>query len=124
MKAKNGTPIMLDLSWTNFMGNFIQVHFEKAIVVMAFNNPNQLEIIEVNFQSQNINLTKDIQRRTMETTNYMFNDLPAVSQWKEFLNSLDGKNPFISNVKQAIAVSKMINACYKSRKPLSLAWGN
>jgi predicted dehydrogenase len=124
MKAKNGTPITLDLSWTNFMGNFIQVHFEKAIVLMAFNNPHQLEIIEVNFQSQNINLTKDIQRRTVETTKYMYNDLPAVSQWKEFLNNLDGKNPFISNIHQAIEVSKMINACYKIRKPLSLAWGN
>jgi predicted dehydrogenase len=123
LKAKNGTPIQIDLSWTNFMGNFIQVHFEKAIVLMAFNNPNQLEIIELNFQTQNMNLTKDIHRRTVETTTYMFKELPAVSQWIEFLNRLDGKNPLISNAHQAIEVSNIINACYKNRKPLSLAWG-
>ena len=124
LKAKNGTPIQIDLSWTNFMGNFIQVHFEKAIVVMAFNNPHQLEIIELNFQTQNINLTKDIHRRTIETTSYMFDELPAVSQWNEFLNRVDGQRLMISNVQQAIEVSNIINACYKNRKPLSLTWGN
>jgi len=124
LKEKNGTPIQIDLSWTNFMGNFIQVHFEKAIVVMAFNNPNQLEIIELNFQSQNINLTKDIQRKTVETTSYKFRELPAISQWKEFLDRLNGQSPLISNVHQAIQVSQVINDCYKNRKPLSLAWGH
>lgn len=124
LKEKNGTPIQIDLSWTNFMGNFIQVHFEKAIVIMAFNNPNQLEIIELNFQSQNINLAKDIQRKTVETASYKFRELPAVSQWKEFLDRLNGQSPLISNVDQAIQVSHVINECYKNRKPLSLAWGN
>lgn len=124
MKSKSGAPINLDLSWTNFMGNFIQVHFEKAIVVMAFNNPNQLEIIELNFQSQNINLNRDIHRRTVETSSYIFKEIPAVSQWQEFLNSLDNKKPLISNVEQAIQVSNLINACYKNRKKLNLSWGN
>jgi predicted dehydrogenase len=123
LKSHSGIPIKIDLSWTNFMGNFIQVQFEKAIVFLGFNNPNSIEILDINFQSQNINLSKDIKRKTIETTTSPFLESPAKSEWIEFRKQMEGEKENISNLNQALKVSAIINGCYKTRKKLTLNWG-
>jgi len=124
LKHSSGFPIQIDLSWTNFMGNFIQINFEKAIVFLGFNNPNNIEIIEINYQSQNIILSKDISKKHFETTNFKFLNSAAESQWEEFYSRMDGQNELISNLNDAFEVSRIISECYENRKKLILSWGN
>jgi predicted dehydrogenase len=124
LKHISGFPIQIDLSWTNFMGNFIQLNFEKAIVFLGFNNPNDIEIIEINFQSQNILLAKDISKKHYETTNFKFMNSPAESQWEEFYSRMNGGKELVTNLNHAFEVSRIISECYEKREKLVLSWGN
>ena len=122
-KHQDNFSIQIDLSWTNFMGNFIQLNFEKAIIFIAFNNPNAVEIVELNYQTQNMLVDRNISKKTTDTKKMFVQKTSAESQWIEFFDRMNGGYENYSSLKDAFEVSNLISKCYENRTELSLDWG-
>ncbi|MBU2018623.1 MAG: Gfo/Idh/MocA family oxidoreductase [Bacteroidetes bacterium] len=112
--------IKIDLSWTSFMGNYVQVFFDRATVTLGFNNPNSIHILKLNGQVQNIDFKKNINSRI---ENFETTSSPCSSQWQEFFNQVNGKDEKISSRQNAIKVSEIINDCYGIRTQLNNNFG-
>lgn len=108
-------------SWTNTIGNTMQLYFDDALVIAGINVPSSLELFNINNQVTDIRkvVTKEVINLEAEASRN-----PLIAQWEEFLARGDNKEGvYLSNLDDAVKATEFIEECYKNKKQLELNWG-
>lgn len=110
-------------SWTNIMGNTIQLYFDDALIICGANVPNSIEVVAIDNQITDIRFT--IKKDLIDLTEESAID-PLFLQWKEFfartenaIKEIDTK----SSLNDAVKAIEFVENCYKNKKQLDLNWG-
>lgn len=112
------TPVKLISSWTNQLGNDIQINFENHQFILSINSGSSIRHIEFNKHLGSIDRLASTQ-----TISFEVKESDCENQWMEFNNRLINDNEVISSLHQAINTQSIVELCYKNRKPLKFSWG-
>lgn len=108
-------------SWTNTIGNTMQLYFDDALVISGINVPSSLEVFDINNQVTDIRkiVTKEVINLEAEAARN-----PLVAQWEEFFAKSDNKpGTYLSSLDDAVRATEFIEECYQNKKQLDLNWG-
>ena len=111
-------PITMLLSRTSDLGYHAAVEFDEGTVVCALNTGHALTVL-----SPANGRGDDGRSRTIVDTD---EPRPAVSyfgeQWAEFAAHIRGVPPRVSSLRDAVRTTAIVEACYRTRRPLALSW--
>jgi predicted dehydrogenase len=111
-------PLTMLLSRTADLGYHVAVEFDEGTVVCALNTGHALTVI-----APADGRGEAARSRTIVDTDV---PRPAVAyfgdQWAEFVAQLRGEAPRVSSLRDAVRTTAIVEACYRTRRPLALPW--
>lgn len=111
-------PITMLLTRTSDLGHHIAIEFDEATVVSPLNLGHVVTVITPSGRSgDDAAPSKTVAAGPPRPALAYFGD-----QWAEFVAQIRGVPPRVSSLRDAVRTTAIVEACYRTRRPLVLSW--